>query len=29
MLSEAICVWPEGLDTADLREAREVRQQLC
>jgi adenylate cyclase len=29
MLSEVIGVWPAGLDTADLREAREVRQQLC
>ena len=29
MLSEAISVWPEGLDTADLRDARQLRQQLC
>jgi adenylate cyclase len=28
MLSEAIGVWPEGLHTADLREARQLRQQL-
>ena len=28
MLSEAIGVWPVGLDTPDLREARQARQQL-
>jgi len=29
MLSDAISIWPEGLDTADLRDARQLRQQLC
>jgi predicted ATPase len=29
VLSEATSVWPEGLDTADLRDARQLRQQLC
>jgi predicted ATPase len=29
MLSEAISVWPEGLDTADLRDARQLSKQLC
>ena len=29
VLSEVIGDWPAGLDTVDLREAREVRQQLC
>ena len=29
MLSEAISVWPEGLDTADLRDARHLRHLLC
>jgi predicted ATPase len=29
MLSEVIGVWPVGLDTADLREASLVGQQLC